>query len=200
MDAIKVLRQRAADKRDRAIKAARADFRNAVRLLDQLAQSVGPEPPPARRRNGPRPIMELMESVIPRDKPFTLGELVAALQAAEPDRAFHVPSVRTLMPDLVKAGAIRKVRRAAGGHVYWAHPECRVDDGPIAALSIADATALVLDECGPLTAAEIVVNLKERGYRTDADPRTLLTTLRYAFKRNREKFKRDEPTKKWSLA
>jgi hypothetical protein len=44
----------------------------------------------------------------------------------------------------------------------------------------------------PLTAAEIVVNLKERGYRADTDLRVLLRTLRYAFKRNRERFTRGD--------
>ena len=49
-------------------------------------------------------------------------------------------------------------------------------------MNIVDATRQVLEE-GPLTPAEIVVNLKERGYREDTDPRLLLWTLREAIKR-----------------
>lgn len=58
-------------------------------------------------------------------------------------------------------------------------------DKPIAALSKAAAAAIVLDGVGPLTATELVVNLKERGYRADDDPRIMLTSLRDTFKRNR---------------
>jgi hypothetical protein len=66
-------------------------------------------------------------------------------------------------------------------------------------MTIADAAELVLSESGPLTATEIVVGLRERGYRADADPRTLLTTFRYAMKRNRERFTRDD-SGRWAVA
>jgi hypothetical protein len=55
-----------------------------------------------------------------------------------------------------------------------------------------------LEVRGPLTAVEIVVALKERGYRADNDPRILLRTLRYAFKRNRSNFVRGEDGR-WSV-
>ena len=193
MHAIKVLRQRAADRRDKAIKAARDEFKKAIRLLDELEGLVDPEPEPVRRKAGPRPIIDLIQESMPRDKPFTLPELVECLKHAEPGREFHVPSVRTLLPDLVKIGAMRKVRRAAGGHVYWAHPDCQTADSPIAAMSIADATEHVLAAAGrPLNNAEIVVALKEAGYKPEADPRSLMLTLRSSFKRNKGRFKRGE--------
>jgi hypothetical protein len=199
MDAIRLLRQRAADKRDKAVKAARDEFRKTARLLDELQDRVGTAPePPRRRQNQPRPIVELIAAVIPKDRTFTLSDVLGLLQAAEPGRQFHIPSVRSLFPDLVKAGTIRKVRRAANGCVHWAAAECEVQDTPIAALSIADAAAVVLEESGPLSAAEIVVSLKERGYRPDADPRVLLSTLRYSFKRNRGRFDRGEDGR-WNL-
>jgi hypothetical protein len=37
-----------------------------------------------------------------------------------------------------------------------------------------------------------LVNLKERGYRSDDDPRVLLVSLRDAFKLNRGRFERGE--------
>jgi len=199
MDAIKLLRQRAADKRDKAVKAARDEFRKTARLLDELQDRVGkPLEPPRRHKNQPRPIVELIASLIPKDRTFTLSDVLGLLQEAEPGRQFHVPTVRTLFPDLVKAGTIRKVRRAANGCVHWAAAECEVEDEPIAAMSIADAAAVVLEESGPLTAVEIVVSLKERGYRADADPRMLLRTLQYSFKRNRGRFVRDGS--RWATA
>jgi len=194
MDAIKILRQRAADKRDAAIKAARDEFKRAERLLDQLAESVGPEPPPVRTRgpNRPKPIIELVESVIPRDRTWTVADLMDALKAAEPDREFQAASVRSLFPRLMERGVFRKVCRGLGGHVYYAAPECKTNYGPLEAMNIVDAASFILEECGPLTATEIIVTLKERGYRPDDDPRILLRTLRYAFKRNRKRFSRGE--------
>jgi len=59
-------------------------------------------------------------------------------------------------------------------------------------MKLSDAAEVVLGEVGPLTAAEIVVNLKERGYRPDDDPHLLLNSLRDAFKRNRGRFERGE--------
>jgi hypothetical protein len=111
------------------------------------------------------------------------------LVKADPSRVFHMPSIRTLFPDLAKAGAIRKVRRAAGGFVHWAAAELEVGDKPIAAMKLSDAAEVVLGEVGPLTAAE---SLKERGYRPDAEPRVLLVSVRDAFKRNRSRFSRGD--------
>lgn len=194
MDAIKILRQRAADKRDAAVKAARDEFKRTARLIDQLAESVGPDPAPVRRRgpNRPKPIIELIEAVIPRDKPFTVADLMAALKAAEPGRAIHVATVRSFIPRLTERGVFRKVCRGLGGHVYYAAPECQTNYGPLEAMNIVDAARYILEERGPLTSAEIIVTLKERGYRPDDDPRGLLRTLRYAFKRNRGRFQRGE--------
>jgi hypothetical protein len=44
-----------------------------------------------------------------------------------------------------------------------------------------------------------LVNLKERGYRPDDDPRVMLVSLRDAFKRNRSRFSRREDGR-WSLS
>lgn len=200
MDAIKVLRQRAAAKRDKALKDARHEFQKTCRLLDMLEAAVGPEPPPAKRRKRLwRPIIDVLAEVIPKDRTFTVDEAVELLRQAQPEREFNADSVRTLFPEMAKAGLVRKVRRAAAGHVHWAAAGSEVVDEPIAAMNIADATELALSEAGPLTATEIVVGLKERGYRPDADPRTLLSTFRYAMKRNRGRFQRDD-SGRWNLA
>jgi hypothetical protein len=45
---------------------------------------------------------------------------------------------------------------------------------------------------GLLTGPEIVVALKERGYRPEDDPRVLLRSLNYTFKGNRDRFSRGE--------
>jgi hypothetical protein len=61
-----------------------------------------------------------------------------------------------------------------------------------------NAAETILKELGPLTSAEIVANLKERGYRPDDDPRVLLNSLRDAFKRNQSRFTRTD-NGRWSV-
>jgi hypothetical protein len=52
---------------------------------------------------------------------------------------------------------------------------------------------------GLMTATELVVNLKERGYRPDDDLRVMLVSLREAFKRNRGRFERGDGGR-WEVA
>jgi hypothetical protein len=82
---------------------------------------------------------------------------------------------------------------------HGASVECGATDDLIIIMSIAKAIEHIPPAAAPLHYAEIVVNLKERGYREDADPRMLLQTLREAIKRNREKFVKVNGGK-WALA
>jgi hypothetical protein len=193
MDAIKLLRQRAADKRDKAIKDARHEYQKIVQLLDMMEESLGDEPaPPTRRQRLWRPIVDLLAEVIPKDRTFTIDEAVELLKQREPGRDFNAQSVRTMFPEMAKQGIVRKVRRTAGGFVHGASAELEVSDDPIAVLSYGDATERVLMEKGPLTPVEIVVALKESGYKPHDDPRSMLRSLMDSFKRNRKRFSRGE--------
>ena len=82
--------------------------------------------------------------------------------------------------------------------ILWAAAECGVDE-PLGALSVVDAADRVNSEQEPLAATAIVVALKERGYRPEAEPRALRTTLQEGFKRNRARFHRGEDGR-WVLA
>jgi hypothetical protein len=198
MDAFISLRQQAADKRDAAIKVARNEFRATLRQIEQLRFTLG-DAIPTPRDNGARTIPAIVLEVMPRDKTFTVEDIMKRLAVAEPARQFKIGSVRIVLRDLSGQGRLRKVCRTVGGIVHWAHPDCDVAYGPIDAMTIVDAARQVLEESGPLSPTEIVVNLKERGYREDADPRMLLQTLREAIKRNREKFVKSDGGK-WALA
>jgi hypothetical protein len=200
MDAIKLLRQRAADKRDKAIKDARHEFQKLSQLLDMLEEAVGDEPAPLKRRQRLwRPIIDVLAEVIPKDRTFTIDEAVELLKQREPGRDFNPQSVRTLFPEMAKAGIVRKVRRTAGGFVHWAAAELEVTDDPIAVLSYGDATERVLMAKGPLTPVEIVVALKESGYKPHDDPRSKLRSLMDSFKRNRKRFHRGVDGR-WSIS
>jgi hypothetical protein len=195
MDAIKHLRTRLAARRDEAIKKARADFKHGCRLLDQLDQSLGQETPARQPRKGHQSNVALIAEVMPKDRTFTIQDILGLLERSCPGRKFPAPTIRAEFRNLIDRGIIRRIRKTSGGIVHWAASECEVIDEPIAAMTMADAAEVVLSEMGPLTSAEIIVNLKERGYRPDDDPRVLLTSLREAIKRNAKRFSRDEDGK-----
>jgi hypothetical protein len=199
MDAIKILRQRAADKRDRAIKTARSEFQRVARMLDELDQALGRETPPRTRHTAHQSNLALIAELMPKDKTFTIQDILGLLEAAHPDRSFPAATIRSEFSSLIDRGIIRRVRKAATGIVHWAAAECEVTDEPIAAMSMADAAEVILGEVGALTATELVVALKERGYRPDDGPRVMLNSLRDAFKRNRARFLRREDGR-WQLS
>jgi hypothetical protein len=189
MDPFKILRQQAATKRDAAVKAARAEYRNSCRLIDELAQSLPVKPATVRRRNGRQPIIELIADVMPKDKAFTIRDIMEGLRLAHPLREFHEPTVRTFFSRLIEQGMIRKLRKGDRGFILWAAAGSQLaDDGPLSALSIADATETVLRSRGPLKATELVVAIQEQGYRSGANPRKLLNSLKQAYKRNGHRF------------
>lgn len=192
MDAISVLRQRSAAKRDEAIAAARATYRKEARLLDGLLESLGEERPKRRARKGGKSVIALVAQVMPQDKPFTIREVMASMEEAEPGREFNIGTLRAEFSTMIDRGMIRRVRRMNGGQLLWAAAGCEVEECPIASLPLSEATQHVLEERGPLNAAEIVVTLQEQNYRPDADPRILLRSVREVFKRNRSQFQRQD--------
>jgi hypothetical protein len=190
MDAINILRQQAAQKRDEAIKVARDEHRQTLRLIDELAMQLFHETQPTRRgHERKRPIIDLIVDYMPKDRPFAIRELLAKLRKVDPKRIFHEPTFRTLFKRLIDQGRIRKVSKGDRGFILWAASECpESDQGPLATVSISNAMESVLRELGPLKPVEIVLAVQERGYRPDSNRRVLLGTLSTAFKRNSDRF------------
>ncbi|MCI0379107.1 MAG: hypothetical protein L0215_15975 [Gemmataceae bacterium] len=196
MDAYETLRKQAAQKRDALIKAARAEFRQSLRRIRELQLQLGGTAPKAIQTK-PKPIIEMIADLAPRDRTFTLAEVVALLNQAEPNRKYHVPTIRTFFQRLEKQGMIRRVRRA-NGNVLWAAAGCRTPDTLYGAQSLTEVAADVLRASGPLRVAELLVAIRERGYRADADPHKLLTSLVSDLKRNPGRFRRDKAGR-WSV-
>ncbi len=193
MDPIQSLKQRATDKRDKAIKAAQAEYRVTLRQLKELAASLpassqlAPEPRTRRRRN--QTITKLVLELMPKDQAFTSRDMLGLLEHTEPGRPFNEPTVRTIFHRLMQQGLLQKVRKGGRGCIFWAAAECPITDyGPFAAMSVRDIIATVLKEQGPMRPVEAVLAIQGRGYRPDADKRILLQMVSQAFKRNRDRF------------
>jgi hypothetical protein len=90
MDSFEHLRKQAVEKRDSAIQLARAEYRQSLAKIKQLERYLGTRRP---RQLKARPLTELICDVMPRDRLFTIGELVELLDVAEPARVFRPPTV-----------------------------------------------------------------------------------------------------------
>lgn len=187
MDAYETLRRQAQDKRDAAIMAARKECRDSIRKINAISCRVG-QVTPKRRATPGQPIIEMICDLIPQDRTFTFGEIVEQLQAVDPGRDFNLPSLRTFFQKLRDRGMIRRVSKVDGGCVLWAAAGFHVTDSPFGAMSLVDVAEAVLRDAGPLWPTELVLTIRERGYRSDADPRKLLNSLQSSLKRNRERF------------
>jgi hypothetical protein len=177
-NAIRILREQAATKRDDAIKAARDEFTQTLRLIDDLGERLFYDHRSAADKPAKRPIIDLIVDAMPKSRPFQLREVLAKLRKAYPKRNFHEPTIRTLFKRLSDQGLIRKLSKGDRGFILWAASQCPVaDGGPLATCSLPDVAEQVLRESGPLRAVEVILAVHERGYRPDADQRALLQNL-----------------------
>src|SRR5207245_6704353 len=128
MDALKLLKEQAARKRNKAIQAARDEYKQTLREIDSLGTRLRLDVRNIRGGPRKRPICELIIEHMPRDHAFALREILAILRKAEPNRLFIEASVRTMFKRLIDDGLARKVRKSDHGFMLWAAPECPAEE------------------------------------------------------------------------
>jgi len=190
MEAIDTLRREARSKRDRAIQAARSEYRRSMVQIDQLSLSLGADRPRKSKAKG-QPIMDMIRELLPQDRTFTVSDMVAMMRQREPGRDFNVPTIRTYFPRLTELGTIRKVSRDNKGHVLWAAAGLKAEAGPFGAMPLTEVAEFVLKLCGPMELVALVIEMQQRGFRPKGDPRQIMRSLRWADKRYPGRFKRD---------
>lgn len=124
MDALKLLREQAARKRDKAIQAARNEYRDTLKEIDTLGMRLSLDVRTTRGARRKRTIYDLIIEHMPKDQPFALRDMLPILRKAEPHRHFIEATVRTIFKRLIDDGAVRKVRKSDHGFMLWAAPEC----------------------------------------------------------------------------
>jgi hypothetical protein len=182
MDAYTELRCKAAQKRDKIIQRARADYHDLIREIDKLRSRLDPNAP-AVKPKAKRTMIELVCDLMPRDKAFTFADIRQVLSEAEPGRKFNEMSIRTILPKLEAQGIIRRVSKNQSGRVEWAVAGITIPESPYGAMALTDIAEQVLRERGPMTPVELVVMLQEQGYRADADPRRMVAALKNSVRR-----------------
>lgn len=196
MDPYAAIQRQAAKKRDAAIARARDEYRETCQRIYNLRESLGiAEVPKAPKL---KPIIELIQELIPRDQPFTFADMLRLLRDAEPGRVFFDPSIRSMLALLNKRGVVRKVGTDQRGRVLWAASDAKIEESEFGQAALVDVAEAMLQKHGPMMPAELVVCIRETGYRADADPHATMAAVRQLLRRYTARFKRGEDGR-WSV-
>jgi hypothetical protein len=198
MDAYETLRREAADKLDKAILAARKEYRETVAAIDRLRVELGHEKPKSGLRVDAT-FTDLVRENIPQDRPFTADDILYTVGAIAPNRRFKRGTLKSILHKLGDTGVIRRVAKDKQGYVLWAALACDIDAKPYEAMPMSDVIADVLHDKGPLRAPELVVAVQGLGYRADDDPTYLLRVVRKSLTNNPRRFQRAGDGR-WNLA
>src|SRR5829696_6312718 len=95
MDVLKGLCEQAARKRDKAIQAARNDYRDSLKEIDQLGMRLNLDVRTTRGARRKKTIYNLIIEHMPKDRVFALRDVLPILRKAEPYRQFIEATVRT---------------------------------------------------------------------------------------------------------
>jgi len=201
MDAYDQLRKVAREKRDQAILEARLECQRTLHTIKALRARITDKPlieggvavdEPKRRK-----LIDIICEVVPKGYAFTMVELQDWVQQSEPGRTVDRDTLRTLIHTLKNEGVVRRVARTGRNAVTWEYVKPRSRELAFEAMLLPDAAAVVLRDTGPLRIMELVTALQKRGYRTDAQPRTLLAAAGAALRRNPERFAVDSD-RRWA--
>lgn len=114
MNEFRKLREVAAAKRDAAIKVAKAEHALTVQKIAELESRIGHKRRP--RGNAKKPTLaDLIYSVLPDDRTFTIDGVHGLLRDAEPGREISRATINTNLNRMLHAGSIKRVRRATAG-------------------------------------------------------------------------------------
>lgn len=195
----------ARNKRDAAVRAARANYQQELRAIQRLRNSLeGITPVRGAPAQGVGPkrksVADLVRKILPPPgNQFTLVDIIQAVRLVDASRRYRRDSMRTLFAQLRNEGLIKRVQRLGKGQVIWESVEPPAPPVvPFEAMLLPDAITIILKERGPLRAPAITMALQDRGYRVDASVKALQDSVRQALKRCTERFK-CEDGKLWGL-
>ncbi|MEM7478422.1 MAG: hypothetical protein AAF483_25850 [Planctomycetota bacterium] len=175
MDRFSELRKLAREKRDAAILAARDEYHEALQEIAMLEKRLKPRKPSLKGRKKPKvPMRVRIMDVVPRDRNFTLAELLELLGLPEREST----AVRATLDRLKKRGEIVQVRRGKGHKVaLWAVKEFGEEVNVLNQMSMIEAARQVQTELEVPTLMELCVAMLDRGYQPGTDLQTFRKSL-----------------------
>jgi hypothetical protein len=198
MDTFEQLRIEATQRRDEAITAARNEYNLTVKRINALRRQMTGQKPATLKTTDERTIGERVFETLPRDRIFTVPQVVDLMHASYAGCRFKTESIRAQFPILAAKGAVRKVCRK-NGQVWWAARELETPDSPFGAMTVADICEQLFAELGPMRVTEVVLAMRERGYRLDDKPQHTAAVVLRALTRYTGRFERGGDGR-WSAA
>jgi hypothetical protein len=177
------LRAKAREKRDRAIAMAADDYTATLSQIATLERQLlyGWS---VRRAS----IRDCVEAVMPRDQPFTLPEIIAALEGRYPARIWRRHSVGYWITKHVNSGLVRRLMRHKNSEsTVYVRASSNVPIAPFEDVTLSQAIRSILTK--PLNETEITVRLREQEFPTEQTNGTfracVLAELRKGFRRDK---------------
>lgn len=110
-------------------------------------------------------ISSCIESVIPRDRPFSTLDVLASLEALDPGRVWRKRSIDNHISRLRERGLIHRLRRATTHEpALYARDGVKASVAPTGDMKLKDVIRAVL--LRPMTTTEVAVSVMEAGYHS----------------------------------
>jgi len=132
---------------------------------------------------------------MPKDREFTTAELYALATKAMPKRRLTLLKVRSALANLEETDRVRR-SRLIHAKIQWASPDFVAEVRKWSVPTCARVAEKVLRERGPLPLLDLVVAMREAGFRADDEPRLVRNAVAKALYTNRQ-FKQDG--KRWTV-
>lgn len=192
MESITELRRLARERRDKAISQAKKQYAATLARVAAVEQDLlGHQP------SDHRCMSDIIEQAIPKDRQFTTGDVLAALQAMEPDRRWYLRTITNQIARLKSKGYIKRLRRPT--RTTPAIYACVDSDAAKAAVeqkTLVEAAVEALEGTA-MNATELSLAVLAAGYQTNMGYRRLRAEINTALRRVPDRF--NFSGKKWEL-
>lgn len=133
---------------------------------------------------------------MPKDRDFTTAELFALVKQAHPKRRLTLGNVRSSLAYMEECDRIRR-SRLVDAKIHWCGPGFVQATKQWHAETCAKVAEKVLRARGPLKLLDLLVAVREAGFRSGDDPRKVRNALNKSLCTNPGRFRRDG--KQWGL-
>ncbi len=166
------LKEAARVRRDKIVKQANADYEATIKRITELADDLlGVEP-------NRKTTADVVNTVIPSDGTFTTGDIMLALESADPGRIWNERAVINHIARLREKNIIKRVRRAERSErAVYARIGVEYKTPPLDDLTLAQVIEQVLSNREPLRVAEVAVAVLALGYDTIMSHKSFLHTV-----------------------
>ena len=171
MDTYKQLRDAAAEKRDKRIKAAKSEYAETIKRIADIESRLKTKPKRRGARRNRIRLVDIIYDNLPNDRSFGFDDIKGIIDAK--GKSYAKSSINMTISRMLKAGDIKRVQYAkAGKPALYALPHVDV----VVEKTMLD-WAMEVDGWQDLEPVEIMVKMVEAGYEMDAPPNDSVKSL-----------------------